>query len=101
MLYCITVYTLQVEAVCIAMNHLSVLHYIVLHLVDAKSHIGNWIRLEDILYFYHFISFTHIQCIYRKSGNFQVAKISLFLEDRGVNHIKYLISVYKLLQIVK
>ncbi len=29
-----------------------------------------------------------------ESGNFQVAKISLFLEDRGVNHIKYLISVY-------
>ncbi len=26
---------------------------------------------------------------------------SLFLEDRGVNHIKYLISVYKLLQISK
>ena len=36
---------------------------------------------------------------YHKSGKFQVAKISLFLEDRGVNHIKYLISVYKLLQI--
>ena len=35
---------------------------------------------------------------YRKSGNFQVAKISLFLDDRGVNHIKYLISVYKDLQ---
>ena len=31
----------------------------------------------------------------------KVAKISLFLEDRGVNHIKHLISVYKLLQIVK
>ncbi len=39
--------------------------------------------------------------MYRKSGNFQVAKISLFLEDGGVNHIKYLISVYKLLQIAK
>ncbi len=38
---------------------------------------------------------------YRKSGNFQVAKISLFLDDRGVNHIKYLISVYKDLQIAK
>ena len=38
---------------------------------------------------------------YRKSGKFQVAKISLFLEDRGVNHIKYLISVYKALQIAK
>ena len=38
---------------------------------------------------------------YRKSGNFQVAKISLFLDDRGVNHIKYLISVYKALQIAK
>ncbi len=41
------------------------------------------------------------QTIYRISGNFQVAKISLFLEDRGVNHIKYLIFVYKLLQIAK
>ncbi len=30
-----------------------------------------------------------------------MAKISLFIEDRGVNHIEYLISVYKLLQIAK
>ncbi len=32
---------------------------------------------------------------------FSSGKNSLFLEDRGVNHIQYLISVYKLLQIAK
>ena len=52
---------------------------------------------------YNDYTLSQATCMYAycKNGNFQVAKISLFLEDRGVNHIKYLISVYKALEIVK